>query len=357
MKRIPIEHVRLERNTLGHGASARVVKGVLTCCYTAEDKNDTGGSSSSNSQENVAKSGQAVVVKIVDVNDRNEELKAEYNAYTKLHEGRGEQGSHHVRAVHGIIDDEEKNKFVMEKMDTSLYDILDTGGDLQVQKWFPTASTSISLLLDIVQGLIELHSVGIVHCDLRPSNVLLLRHRSTLSSSSSVNDGIHFTAKVADLGTSDPIDTPFQSAYVNRRKKLVHLTSDRHATSALDVHGLGVMMMEIMCGRAFQTQGDLNTARRSLRADLVHYATQHAQLKQEDIDTEAIEVDYPSCMYVFKKRSRGTSWTRPAFANDILAMKELLELAEKCVDVDPSKRPSAETVRDGLLFAALLTWY
>ena len=388
---IPRKMMNPTETFIAYGASAIVAQGTLTLLPSPDDK----------SEDKIEKD---IVIKTVDTKERMEELMSEVRAYHRLGwlalDGAKHCGKMYdcVRGAYGVISDGNYNRLVFEKMDVCLFDILssDSDGMCASDKILSTASKTVYVLLNIANGLDKIHEAGLVHCDLRPSNIMLNidmeRDRNVL-------------AKVADFGTSDVIGTHFEEDYVNRRKKLVHLTDDIIATPALDIKGLGVMIMELMSGRPINYQRELVAVNKAMRADVLHYTRCHHDLIQgkscqkvkrrgrdeqpEENTTTKLQQQQEEeharggnnkkricvetgeegeektrmgvvVMRDFRDRpysSQCTSRLRKAFQNDILCTKELLELAEGCVHVDPGQRPGLEKLKDGLQLALALCWY
>ncbi|KAG1656211.1 hypothetical protein FOA52_011341 [Chlamydomonas sp. UWO 241] len=103
--------------------------------------------------------------------------------------------------------------------------------------------TLLLTLIEVASALGYLHSLGVVHCDMKPPNVLL---------KSSTNDARGFTAKVSDFGLSRVIDDdgaattfPFNShgtaAYVAPEA----LTRQKKVNDSVDVYAYGIMMWEM----------------------------------------------------------------------------------------------------------------
>lgn len=350
------------------------------------------------SEKNKQQQSVPVVVKIIDIDERSEELRAEVVAYSRigwlslsvdpLSSIPCLSRMSRVRGAYGMVVDSHRcNKMVLERMDTSLYCVLNDG-DRGLNHWMPSASRTLEAIMDIAEGLEQLHRSGVVHCDLRPSNVLLSYYqRASLTEDTPV-----VIAKIADLGTSDPIGAEFDTEYVKRRQPLVHLTSDRIASPAIDINGVGVMIVELLSARPINGNRELTVARKGLAADLEHYLALHQKAnasndEQEQSDRERGGTwrsssgnnddnddskkkkrrghavystscnDVLSAMRSFKKRPRANPYLRKAFANDILVAKELFGLAEECIRANPSERPSLPALQDRLQFAAALAWY
>jgi len=97
-------------------------------------------------------------------------------------------------------------------------------------------------LIEIASAFEYLHRMGVVHCDLKPANVLL---------KSSKNDPRGFTAKVSDFGLSRVEDDgsaatfPFNSCGTAAYVAPEALTSCRKVTSSVDVYAFGILMWEL----------------------------------------------------------------------------------------------------------------
>jgi serine/threonine protein kinase len=121
----------------------------------------------------------------------------------------------------------------------------------------PHAPTVLATLHDVAAGLAYLHSVGIVHGDLKSANVLL---RSCATRDGA---GRAFTAVLADFGLSKSLNNTDLVAG-GRNERLSHYTNAGHGTMCYaapelltlgrlgppsDVYALGVLMHEVWTGR------------------------------------------------------------------------------------------------------------
>ncbi|GIL89744.1 hypothetical protein Vretimale_16603 [Volvox reticuliferus] len=98
-------------------------------------------------------------------------------------------------------------------------------------------------LLEVASALHYLHSIGIVHYDLKPENVLL---------KSSTIDSRGFNCKVADFGLSNIVS---DNSYFNKHAEgtITHLAPEAmqpngKLTKAVDVYAFGIMMWELYTG-------------------------------------------------------------------------------------------------------------
>jgi len=392
MRKISLDDVVLEKKSFAFGASAHLTHGRLrakalakptSMATAAKADTDTEAEAEAESDEARNRDGWIpVVVKTVNTKDRSEELRAEKDAYACLERGstsvEHSHGKAKIRRVYGEIDESAGNRLVMERMDACLSDVLD-GGHAEVSRWLPAAATTTAALMDMAEGLSALHASGVAHCDVRPPNVLLSRDGARDISSISPwkpvdqeqNQEREFPptshAKVADLGTSDRIGARFEPDYVHRRSKLVHLTADRTASPHIDVHGLGVIILEMLSARNVGTRSELTMVRRALEADIAHYNDLHEKASRECCQEEPRPPSESTShdqvlpvrgMRLLRKRPRTSiSWLRPALANDMLVTNELWDVAVACLHEDPASRPSMESVLDRLAFAGALAWF
>ncbi|XP_064386615.1 LIM domain kinase 2-like isoform X3 [Halichondria panicea] len=129
---------------------------------------------------------------------------------------------------------------VMERMYTNLEDCLKQYSNIEM--WL-----KVSILLDISQGLLYLHSRGVVHRDLTAANILL-----TTS----------FHAKIADLGVSRIINVHHQQSMIPGALGYMPpeaLTEIPKYGSALDVFSFGVLILFVVLQKFPQYYDDLVT--------------------------------------------------------------------------------------------------
>ena len=138
----------------------------------------------------------------------------------------------HVVTVFDVVVDDGRPFLVMELVDgMTLRDLIDRQGSLD-----PARVVSISS--EICTGLVAIHACGIVHRDMKPSNVFL-------TTSGSVKIGDFGIASVASDVTLTRAGDVFGSApYVSPEQ----VTGDP-VDGRADVYGLGCMMFEMATGR------------------------------------------------------------------------------------------------------------
>ncbi|WIA38873.1 hypothetical protein OEZ86_002148 [Tetradesmus obliquus] len=101
-------------------------------------------------------------------------------------------------------------------------------------------------LLEVAEGMAYLHRMGVVHCDVKPANVLL---------KSSNADIRGFTAKVSDFGLSRVEDDdscatfPFNSCGTAAYVAPEALITTKKVNASVDVYAFGVMMWELFVGQ------------------------------------------------------------------------------------------------------------
>lgn len=100
-------------------------------------------------------------------------------------------------------------------------------------------------LIEVASAMGYLHSMGVVHCDLKPANVLL---------KFSNHDSRGFTAKVSDFGLSRVEDDetcssfPFNSCGTAAYVAPEALISNKKVNSSVDVYAFGILMWEMYTG-------------------------------------------------------------------------------------------------------------
>ncbi len=142
----------------------------------------------------------------------------------------------------------------------------------------------------IASALVQVHAAGLVHRDVKPSNVLLARDRIVLFDFGLVTGGSVLTSPGQLLGTL---------AYLAPEVFL-----GKHATSATDIYALGCILHELLLGTPPETF--------SLRAPLREKAERAVQQGRPELPP-----------------------TRDP---------ELATLVAECLDPDPEQRPTAKRI-------------
>ncbi|BDA45294.1 probable focal adhesion kinase 1 at C-terminar half [Coccomyxa sp. Obi] len=98
-------------------------------------------------------------------------------------------------------------------------------------------------LLDVAMGMDYLHNLGILHTDLKPSNVLLK------TTAKLQNDSTGCTAKLADFGLSRVLETNATHISTNTIGTIAYqpeeVLRDGHVTPASDVYSFAILMYEM----------------------------------------------------------------------------------------------------------------
>ncbi len=106
-------------------------------------------------------------------------------------------GVHHPHNMHLVCCVEEENScsYVMECMNKSLSKLLEDNQLSLIRR--------VDIMLQIAEGINFLHSMGLVHCDLKPDNILMKCDGGGFESSTSAPVGEPlWIAKVGDFGTT-----------------------------------------------------------------------------------------------------------------------------------------------------------
>lgn len=143
----------------------------------------------------------------------------------------------------GVAGEQVCQVLVMDYCDTgSLADVLHTT-PLRINPAKANLLAVLHCLLEVASAVQYLHSIGIVHYDLKPENVLL---------KSSTIDSRGFTCKVADFGLSSIVS---DNSYFCKHAKgtITHLApealqSTGKLTKAVDVYAFGIIMWELFMG-------------------------------------------------------------------------------------------------------------
>ncbi|PNW80138.1 hypothetical protein CHLRE_08g379500v5 [Chlamydomonas reinhardtii] len=117
--------------------------------------------------------------------------------------------------------------------------------------------TTLATLLEVASALQYLHSLGFIHCDLKPENVLL---------KASPGDPRGFTIKVSDFGLSELLtsDGPLMGELGGTVTHIApEIVTHKRVTKAADAYAFGVVMWELLTGNRLYS--DLFTSGREKR--------------------------------------------------------------------------------------------
>ncbi|KAG2435952.1 hypothetical protein HXX76_007147 [Chlamydomonas incerta] len=164
-------------------------------------------------------------------------------------------------------------------------------------------------LLEVASALHYLHSIGIVHYDLKPENVLL---------KSSTIDSRGFNCKVADFGLSNIVS---DNSYFNKHAEgtITHLAPEAmqpngKLTKAVDVYAFGIMMWELYTGlRPYTGYRTIDVA---------------VKVSKEGLRPEFPSTTHPSFKELAQRCWQGDRRLRPTFRQVMDRIHEMLKDAE-----------------------------
>jgi hypothetical protein len=103
-----------------------------------------------------------------------------------------------------------------------------------------TPADAVSLTVQVLRGLAAVHDQGVIHCDVKPENVLLDTR------------GVEPVARLTDIGIARLAHGPSLTrltGLIGRPEYLPpELAAGTHATPQADVYSAGIMLYELLCG-------------------------------------------------------------------------------------------------------------
>ena len=119
------------------------------------------------------------------------------------------------------------------------------------------AGVAVAIVRDCLSGLAALHRHGIVHGDIKPSNIMLKRTGTT---------------KIIDIGSAFEISSPPKAMSCTLAYAAPEVLENRECTSRSDLCSLGYVLIELLSGRppfhGIQDHKELLEAKRSLHQRL-----------------------------------------------------------------------------------------
>ncbi|KAH9777071.1 G-type lectin S-receptor-like serine/threonine-protein kinase LECRK3 [Citrus sinensis] len=252
-------------------------------------------------------SGNAIAVKKLDrlAQEREREFKSEVSAIGR---------THHKNLVQllGFCDEALNRLLVYEFMGNG------TLANLIFAIPKPDWNLRVRISLEIARGLVYLHegcNVPIIHCDIKPQNILLDHY---------------FSPKISDFGLSKLLLSDHSRTHTMIRGTRGYVAPEwlknAPVSAKVDVYSFGVMLLEIICCRK-SVEMELEEEGRAILTDWAYDCYVEGRLDALIDSDEAAMAD----------RSRLHKW---------------LMIAMWCIQEDPSKRPTMKVVMqmlEGLL--------
>ncbi len=129
--------------------------------------------------------------------------------------------------------------------------------DRRLTTQLPSPETAARLMLILARTLQEIHQRGIVHCDLKPANILLSRTTDVqgLAWTTGLDQTELFDVKVTDFGFARRLDAEHRSLSGQALGTLHYMAPEQVAGHsheigpAADIHALGAILFELLTGR------------------------------------------------------------------------------------------------------------
>ncbi|QDT97910.1 serine/threonine protein kinase [Gimesia aquarii] len=210
--------------------------------------------------------------------------------------------SRHIISLQGVGWNSDPPYYMMEYLENgSLSSFLDSGP-------IPV-SEAVRIAKTVLLALVHAHGRGILHCDLKPANVLL---------------DANFEPRLCDFGQSRLSDE--QSPSLGTLFYMAPEQADLEAIpdSRWDVYALGALLYHMLCGKA-------------------PYRTSENELSIRKLDSLEAKLE------AYRELIRTSS--RPAEHRKVSGVdRRLIEIVDRCLETDPKKRyPNAQAVLTNML--------
>ncbi|KAK9826762.1 hypothetical protein WJX81_007239 [Elliptochloris bilobata] len=143
------------------------------------------------------------------------------------------------------FEDAQETWMLSEFCDRGNLDRAMTAGRFKNPDGTPNMTTICRSLIDVAAGMDYLHSLGVLHADLKGGNVLL-------KSTSTFDDPRGFICKVGDFGLSRVLETNSTHVSTNSYGTVAYMPAemlkDGKMTKAVDVYSFAIIMLELFMG-------------------------------------------------------------------------------------------------------------
>lgn len=193
-----------------------------------------------------------VAIKILHANFANDRafvtrFKGEAQAAGKLNHS-------HIVNMYDVGFDQGYHYIIMEYVQgKTLRELIQEKGKLPVDM-------SVSIAIAIAEGLEQAHAMGIVHCDIKPPNIIITKNN---------------TVKVTDFGIARAINSSQTLMYTTSVMGSAHYLSPEQASGkpidgSSDIYSLGVVLYEMLTGRVpYEGDSPISVAIKHVQEKLV----------------------------------------------------------------------------------------
>ena len=131
---------------------------------------------------------------------------------------------------------------------------------LPINRFFKGYSDDLLLvLIQILKALDTIHNQGLIHCDLKPQNILICRISQSPISDHNLATNHDFKIKLLDFGFADSLNLETQTPRGTLGYIAPEIFKGTGADARADLYSLGMVIYEVITGRGPSTEKDLRS--------------------------------------------------------------------------------------------------